>query len=480
MKKKPEKWRRSLWHPWKDTPGRSHALAIWQRGEIETATQLLQTPDVESIIQVVGGRRLYVLCGDILDTNEFPQSDELLLDPRTDPYTCETGSVVALRCKHNKTSGYFIPSYVWGAKDYPTYELIQQIESLYALTGYEALTPSSLSEKILKSTLPDGLWIRRPDASVRKILLDNHIGGRIDKAEIPIRLPNVWEYDKNKAYLSYSLSVPSPFISPVVFNGNYLWYDMPAAFIEVTMTVHGGGLHPIQIKDNGLMREPIEGECFTGWMWSDEVIDCVDHGYTLDTVHRGFAWPKMSNFMEAWANQLWDWNEKYHHPMLKKMMVGLPGRFLRKPYNWTLIPRQKAGNGDIEVIPDWSKQIEPVKWCLHKEDDLQSAALTPIGSWIVKCGRRALVKAMREQIMRDGQILRSYIDCFDMPHPIKTPAMLGTGLGMWKEKLYGESIIKDNQLIPLDDLENAKMPGLEIGSLFRAKEIERAIFETSF
>jgi hypothetical protein len=479
-KKQAEKWRRALWHPWQDKPGRSHALALWQHGEIETAHCLYHTPSVENIMRVVGGRRLYVLCGDILDKNEFPQSNDLLLDPRTTPYTCETGSVVALRCKHEKANGYFIPSYVWGQRGLPNYELIQLIESLYEITGYEALTPGSLSEKVLKSTLPDTLWIRRPDDSTRKFLLEYHRGGRIDEAGKAARYPMVFEYDKNKAYLSYSLSVPSPFVSPVIFVGNNTWQNMPAVFMEVTMTVHGYGLHPIQVKDNGIMREPVPGETFTDWLWSDEVIDCVEKGYTLDAVHRGFAWPVMSDFMERWANQLWDWNEKYHHPMFKQMMVTVPGRFLRKPYNWTLVPRYEAVDGDIEVIPDWSKELQPVEWCLHKEPDLQSAALTPIGSWIVKCGRRALYKAMREQLLRDGRVLRSYIDCFDMPHPTKTPEMIGVGLGMWKEKRIDNCIVKGNQVIPVDDQKAAKMPGLELNSVFRQRHIEQAIIETSF
>src|SRR5262249_35903972 len=136
----------------------------------------------------------------------------------------------------------------------------------------------SLSEKVLRSTLPEKLFMQRPNAALRAHLIDNHVGGRIDKAEKGQLHEEVYEYDQSKAYLSYAQIVPSPFGKPVYFYGNHTWQEAPTAFLHVNLTAHSSGLHPIQLSDMEVYRNPREGEQFWRWLWKEELTDCLEAG----------------------------------------------------------------------------------------------------------------------------------------------------------------------------------------------------------
>ncbi len=465
----------SLWHPWNDRPGRYHPLRLYNElGSFES---------VESLIETVATNQYYTFVSDVMDSEEISFSEELLTHEKCKPFISKTGSVIALKLRHGKKSGYLLPGSIWGEKHTPGEKLLKNVHTLFTLFGYEALTPASLSEKVLRATLPEYAGISRPSDMLRRALLAHSYGGRIDRKELREFYPVVYEYDMNKAYLHMSRLVPSPFSAPIGFyHGNNTrdrnrWRDFAASFLHVVLVVHGNGIHPIQVKDDlGDMQTPEEGEVIDRWLWSRELEDCLEKGYTLLHIYEGYGWYEMSTFMQEWSDILWEKYTEYKDSpiaeIIKTMMVGLPGRFLKSPESYILIHERDVQKNDMPIILKYWQEGKEITtpWFIRAEYDLQSAQLTPIGSYTVMACRQALYRAQLEEVRKGNKLIRSYIDCYSVVAPTKQPENIGVERGDWKEKVYENIYVEENRMIPAD-FTQMKAPG------YTGKE-RRKLYET--
>ncbi len=318
---------------------------------------------------------------------------------------------------------------------------------------------------------------------LRRALLAHSYGGRIDRKELREFYPVVYEYDMNKAYLHMSRLVPSPFSAPIGFyHGNNTrdrnrWRDFAASFLHVVLVVHGNGIHPIQVKDDlGDMQTPEEGEVIDRWLWSRELEDCLEKGYTLLHIYEGYGWYEMSTFMQEWSDILWEKYTEYKDSpiaeIIKTMMVGLPGRFLKSPESYILIHERDVQKNDMPIILKYWQEGKEITtpWFIRAEYDLQSAQLTPIGSYTVMACRQALYRAQLEEVRKGNKLIRSYIDCYSVVAPTKQPENIGVERGDWKEKVYENIYVEENRMIPAD-FTQMKAPG------YTGKE-RRKLYET--
>jgi hypothetical protein len=459
------------WHPWQDKPGMRHALALWREHEIlQTGKRAYCPQDVEDLVSYIGQNRLYVLCRDILDTEEFPDGDELLRHDQTQAYLQKHGKIVALRLRSGRYNGFLIPSRTWNHAT-PGPELARDMEDLFRLFGYEAITPASLSEKVLRSTLPEHHTIYRPSVDLRKILLEHNGGGRIDEAEDGIFYPVVYTYDIKYSYLYYSRSVPSPFCSPFYhYMPDFDWIlSYPCGFWKAEMIAHGDGIHPVYLKDeeNGNRcnkRFPREGEHFVKWMWSGTIQDCIAKGYTLVHVERGYRWGELSDFMAPWSDILYEAYQGTESPTLrsiiKSMWVSLPGRFLKQPYCYHLIDQQDVQSGDIPIATNWfhfqsnwegiDRQNMPkflTRWYVRAEYDKESTALTPIGAYIVEECRRAIYHKQVVEEARGNRVLSSYIDAISFSRRASFLQEIGVRPGEWTEEISEAGWVEMNRFL---------------------------------
>lgn len=445
----------SLWHPWVDKPGQRHNLDLWSNYSF---------PNVETVIEAIGGGQKYMFCNDILSSSEVDPEIIMHVQRKNpgDIFISRTGQMTALKLRHGKHCGFLIPGIVWGCPVSPGNALLESIQDIFDIFGYEAITPASLSEKILRSTLPPKMYISRPSAPLRDVLISNGKGARIDKAK-QAYFDRAYEYDLNKAYLHFSNRVPSPFSVPVHFTYSDSWMDYDTGFIQVTMTAHNNGfIQPIQIWDDfGDSHEPKEGETFTAWLWKEEIFDCLQAGYSIEQVHRGYRWKEMSGFMRHWADILWEAYEKYKLPEIKKMMVGLPGRFLKRPETYTLIHRSEAKRGDIPVIANWQHGETPLtQWMIRAEYDLNSAQLTPIGSYIIMKCRQEIYKRQLIEQQNGNTLLGSYVDMFRVKHKT-TQDILGSDRGRYKETVWNDVFVSGNRILGnINGKKELKAPGM--------------------
>lgn len=463
----------ALWHPWQDKPGQRHTLSLW--------SDFSYLSSVDSIVNAIGGGQYYALCTDILCEEEIRQ--ELIRDQRTKAFISRTGSVSALQVRHKNKSGFLIAGRSWNEGEEPTRETLAKIKRTFDLFGYEALTPSSLSEKVLRSTLPARTFISRPGVVLRKSFIDNSTGGRIDRKSLGKFFPIAYEYDINKAYLSCAMKgVPSPFHTPLHVGRSSIWQSMPVSWLDVTMTCHADGIQPIQIEDNGSMREPQRGEQFRKWLWSGEIQDCLDRGYSLDLQHAGWAWEYESKFLEIWADILWDKYQECSHDeevkeIIKTMMVGLPGRFLRKPEKYELVHRddlseeEKKSESVLPLTANWLKGQSPMsKWFIRVEEDRDSAQITPVGSYIVAECRREIYKAAFQAVQCGATVLRIYIDSVTTSTEVCTLSV-GKERGQYKKKEYRNVRIIHGQFVGYDESGKIRLkaPGYKYDSQGRKK-----------
>lgn len=469
----------AMWHPWKDKPGLRHIPTRWHEGSILSDMGVLSYPaNAEECIQYVGRNQLYLFCNDILDAREIAFSKELVKHEKTEPYMQRTGKICALRVHPARTSGFFIPASTWLYSLRPSSEFVESVRIVFARFGYEAITPASLSEKVLRSTLPERIAIYRPAAPLRRILLENNGGGRIDVAEIGVFYPCAYTYDLNKAYLSFSRLVPDPVTRPIYHYRpglNELW-QYPTGYYHVTMTAHGTGVQPIYLNvgsvEHPRMKKPVEGQTFCKWLWRGEIADCLEAGYTVEHIHRGYSFPKMSDFMSPWVDILWESMQhddgELAQSIKKSMAVGLPGRFLKQPESYKLIPIGQQKNGDTPITTNWYEGCESyfTDFYVRAEYNLESTSLTPIGAYIVAECRRAIYHAQVEEIKRGNTALRSYIDSVTFAQPA-TSLDVGAGLGNFKEKIHVPYLAQQNATVgcnPQTGDDEMTFPGQPLGS----------------
>jgi hypothetical protein len=472
------------WHAWRDKPGMPYAPMQWRSGTISTVygSSLAYCSSMNELIDNVANRKLFVLCRDLLNEKDFSFSNDLLGASASHPYLSRSGMVSALRVSQKKQNGFLVPGVTWNIHGEIAPSHLRNIIEIFELFGYQSTTPASLSEKVLRSTLPDIINYSRPSLSLREDVLKHNVGGRIDTAVQGQFFKEVFEYDKNKAYLYHSQEVPDPGVAPII---RYLppleqALSYPTGYWLVYLRCHNTTIAPIQIDG----RNPQEGERIERWLWSEELLACIEAGYEIEKIQRGYGFRQMSNFMEQWSDILWaKWEQSQDKdPMIqdiiKTMMVGLPGRFLKSPEFFSLIPLSEArartpgkDDGDIPLRMHLGPDYEPgdriiSDYAMRPEYDRESTALSQVGAYIVMKMRMELYDMMRKETANGARVIRSYIDCYALDRPTTLSGFQGTGMGQWKEKQYGPSWTEENRFIGINRGTNridTKAPGYEQG-----------------
>jgi hypothetical protein len=466
----------SRWHPWPERPGRRHLSTLWNDHSIwKNAVSHFDPDTAEQAISFAGRERLYVFCNDPMDWTEFLWSDDLLLG--SDVYVQKTGKVVALRVQSGRHSGFFIPARSWG---FPVanFEMIETIDRIYHLFNLEGITPSSLGEKVVRSTLPERIAIFRPAYHLRSVLLESG-GGIIYNQEDARFFPEAWKYDLHKAFMSFADSVPDILFPPkfhICPAESWLYdYDTPG-YWEVTMVAHGNGLHPILLGTGGNRHMPVEGEQFHKWLWRDEIMACIEKGYTLLYIHKGYRWPDTTDFLKPWTDLMWSKfqqaESKEEERIIKSMIVGFFGRCLREPTNHFLVPRGQERKGDIPVKPTWLEHQDNwqdidckrffTDWYLREEYFEESTSLTPIGSWVIMKCRLAMFKLAQAEQERGNRLIDIYIDSATFEKRV-LHLPLGPAPGEYNEDHLTNVWSVKNALVP-NEIKKMRAPGYKENS----------------
>jgi len=446
-----------VWHPWKDKNGVPLAPTFLHNHKIFSSDGklLFQVNSHSELCETVARNGLFLLCYDLLDTREFPYLNEFLGTKGVTPFLSKTRGMPAASIRFSKKNGLLVSSQGWCFEGPPDEICTKNILSIFKAFGYQASTPASLSEKLLKLSLPEDFKIHGPSKRVREDVLAAHTGARIDTARSKIFLKNAYEYDKNKAYLFQSRLVPDPFSSPVCCQETPLEEALGYAtgLWKIRLIYRRmQGVEPIVWKG----ARPVDGEILERWLWSEELRDCLVYGYGCERILEGWAWRFLSDFMVHWSDFLWqlfsmsDEEPQQVKDILKSMMVGLPGRFLRRPEKLMLVPFSEKKLGDIPLKLHWHAAEDHVisDWLMRPIPEKNPTALVHIGSYIVMKMRQELYHTMAGIEAAGGTIIASYADSITAVGGERyMEGKIGKGLGMWKGKLFTDVYAEENRLI---------------------------------
>lgn len=438
------------WHRWQDKPNMRYMPAYWQApSSIFTGLDVPSycCTDMASLIETVTRNELFTFCNDLLSQDDFDYADELLGNNSSIPYLTKSGKVPALRLSAKRKSGFLIPASSWLYPGQPDTTLLNEVNWIFGLFGFQSVTIPSLSEKVLRATLPEILHLSRSSIGVRSTISEHGTQARIDKAEVRF-YEEANAYDKNKAYLFHSRCVPSPYMAPLyLYRPTLSELDrFPTYFVQCDFVVCPTVVAPLLIDGK---NPQCMGEVLTRYLWREQLEDILDAGYKLVTIHGGYAWREMSGFMEMWGEILWEKyliakaHSDYAGLVVKRMMHGVPGRMLRDPYRYVLAPAKDAQEGDVPIQLHWRREGDKIfsDWVAHREYDRESTALTPIGDYIKMKMAQELYHRMRDEHRNGNVVIKSYVDMYATAYPSKLGNM-GAGLGQWKTKQY-KNVIAD-------------------------------------
>jgi hypothetical protein len=451
----------SLWHPWLDTPGVPKVPVYWQAGGAVHSPlgKIYSVSNLEQVFSTIGRNELFCLCDDLLSVEEFPFANDLIGDKRAKPFLSRSGCA-ALKITSGRKIGYFIPASTWcWREDELNKQLLENLNWVFRKVGFQATTPPSLSEKVLRSTLPTPVGISRPSVMLRHAVLANHRGGRVDSAKSPYKIWNeVYRYDKIKGYPSFASSTPSPFISPchLVLPSVERCLEYAAAWCHCYLVYRQCYPDPLDHS-----CDKAEGEVLDIWLWDFELQDCLDAGYQLVKIERAYCWTKLSNFMEEWSHKLFALFEeaRNEHPhiqkIIKQMMVGLPGRFLCQPEEFQLIDIVDAVPGqDIPLALSYRAESERhfSDWAIRPVYKKEATALCQVGSYIVAKMRSELYHLMCLAKQQRRQVIMTYVDCISVDGPLEG-IPLGSAMGQYKEERMYKMYAESNRFIAQTDYE---------------------------
>lgn len=434
------------WHRWQEQPNLRYMPTYWQAPNAiftQLSVPSFRAENLQELIETVAKNELFLLADNLLNQNEFSYADDLLGHECAVPYLTSNGTLPALRVRHKRKSGFLVSAATWLWTHDLSERLVRELEFIFNLFGFQATTPASLSEKEARKTLPDKLHISKPALGLLNTFLAHPTVARIDKALLAF-YERAYCYDENKAYLFHSRRVPSPYLAPV-----YLYCPalseldhFPTYRVLCDIVVAPTSIAPVLVDGK---NPECMGEVLSRWLWREELEDCLDAGYKLVAIHGGYGFREMSGFLEKWIESLWEkylrCETEWQRKVLKRMMHGVPGRFLTKPYKYTLTPFEQAQKGDIPIKLSGKQGKVFSNWVARPEYDRGSSSLIQIGDYIKMQASRDLYHRMLAETRAGNTVIKSYIDMYATVLPTMV-GDLGTQAGQWKEKRY-QNIIAD-------------------------------------
>lgn len=479
-----KKWDRgvSMWHPWLDKKGRSHNLAFWHGDthelEVYSTKERLHIETAEEFFEEITSRRLYVGCSDALNRKSFPFLDDLLknkrVTPRLSPSNGLTG--MTMHVPFTPAHGALIP-YKTFVRDPMNFKVVEQY---FDLMGYEAISTGSVSEKLFRSTLPYKHGISRPNAMMRKEMIDHAFGGRVQMNYMVLTYTTLYEADFNNAYLCRARRIPTPFKAPHRTSKPDLEDLRRPTYAHVILESAPCTVGPIPSIDIFTGRQLYVrdgGYEIEGWWWNEEIQCALDAGFKVKKVLGGWRWDEYSDCMNKWADLMQEKKRQVAgnpelEALVKLSMVALPGRFQMRPERRTMIPLDESTFGDKPLLISDGDDDEGYvsDFAIRSDAFMQSANLVPQGSHIVMQQRVALYKLLKALDDAGVQVALANTDNVYMDRPLPTHLrhMVGTKDGDLKLRTHRKATVYANRVV--SELVN-KLPG--ISGLQREEYIER-------
>src|SRR5260221_857488 len=278
-----------------------------------------------------------------------------------------------------------------------------------------------------------------------KLMLERYqIGGRVDTPGIGKRYQEGYEYDLCSAYPTAATNLP---YGSVTYFGNLEPLpddNMVVYYAECTITVLDELLYsPVGIWDEKrqVHQWRLEaGKHHTG-LWSMEIALLRECGVIVD-IEKCYAWKEMWQGMTQLMQQYEQWlayaqnrNDTELIILLKTVRLAGLGRLGMRPEKATLVPEDKAQNGDIPLLIDRHDSDAPESiYYLHTTYDKKRFYGIHLWCYMQTNVRLQLWDRTLLEQQQGNTLLATNFDSYTVTERSRLPYVVARSGGQWKEK----------------------------------------------
>jgi len=445
----------SYWPAFRDSKPREKTLAIWNTTEnylINEQQETYRPHDYNDLVNYLIATQTDLYANDLIDCHWL---DVAVADEKTTVMATPGQNVIGVSAKREKNRTAWIgQARSWFPAMRVGDSFLHALRAVFEHIGYGTYTtPGSLGQRIWRAS-HIGSPVSRPNIALRKKLLDNLIGGRVDTFETNVRYNTLYEIDMKSAYASMCTSLPYGTATRIMAGSvvSYAtWYC--ECKITIPFTLPFG---PFAIRKDSLHNSyPDQPGTYRAWIWRNEYERALQAGCSIDILS-GWGWDSMDNRASIWANEMQRLRvsaPEYIADVVKKCIVAAIGRHGMQPYSYELIDYTIATEEDLSVLSQGEHPI--TNWYLRKKEEKENSNLTHWYAYIMAACRCALYDRMLAEKEAGNRIIASNYDAIYLEKA--TTLKTGHALGDWKQTALTNATIPYARAIT--SLEKTRLPG---------------------
>lgn len=405
----------------------------------------------------------------------------------------------------NKT-GTLTSTTSWGVRS-PSKTFLKALRIVQKEYGYGVYaTPGSLGRAGLQTHLQNKhIRVSRPSVMLRRILLENTIGGRVDtpkRDKVPPDTTVVYDEDQNCSYPHAACETIDPTHTPVYFpksspklDNYYAYYAR--AFVRIPPgedASKGFGVLPVRNELSSEVTFVTEPETYIGWWWKATLDRCKSLGYDVDILE-AYAWKKSSTFMATWSKEIFatitrlkclrdsssEENKDIYEmavDMMKIVGVSTIGSHGMHPETRTLVHESNYQKGDIALVDPYAHSPNPfTDYYIRVTSNPDAEWLTHVYSFILDVARNTTWDRIQAHIANGTVVLASRVDSITTLQP-GLLHVSDSEFGGWKRKaldiISGYAVFGDRGKGNLVTRQKLRLPGRDQSHPTR-KRIQEAL-----
>ena len=344
-------------------------------------------------------------------------------------YNQHQGVVTGISWKPKRTRYFILLTRPWGM----TVETIWLLREVWRLAGVgDRPTPASLGQALMATWLKGDQQraFYPPPAHVCSILWENAIGGRVDVVRRGEWFDELYEEDRNGAYLSCCQQLPAGRVSVA----SSYHQGIPQYWqtrIRIPQELPLGPVAAVAISAvKRVVRFPRDRGEYTCWCWNEEADAARTAGCQVELV-QGIQWEKWADCLSDWACMIYALRLQARdagvEEQFKLSAVAGLGRFGSDAVEWELREFKDGAQPPAGAVPFVHSREATHYWCCPSAG--RAPAQQPHWYSYIQAQQRL---ALYHRALSYAQSRELVATNYDAVYQVRAPVPAETGLGAWK------------------------------------------------